>query len=244
MALSNRLAAAIPAVAILCAAPMVTAAPPSPDAGSSGVTAPDDALLAWVNPARCVPRCAADPGDEWLARVDDCGAPSKRGKLRVHRAARVAGELLAAARAAGHMMRINSAFRSYEEQARVFRTMKERGRAARPGHSEHQLGTAIDLRLPTTAAIDWLGEHAYEFGFALSYPPGKQRSPATAPSPGISASSATRSPPSCTGAADAGGAVPRAPRAGRVGHVRRLPGGDLAQGVRRSPRPAPARGRC
>ena len=61
--------------------------------------------------------------------------------------------------------------------------MKERGRAARPGHSEHQLGTAIDLRLPTTAAIDWLGEHAFEYGFALSYPPGKQRLTGYRPEP-------------------------------------------------------------
>ena len=118
------------------------------------------------------------------SRLDDKGAPSPRGKLRVDAdAAAALANLLAAAREAGHKIRINSAYRSYRDQARVFRTMKERGRAARPGHSEHQLGTAIDLKLPTTAAIDWLGEHAYEFGFALSYPPGKQRLTGYRPEP-------------------------------------------------------------
>jgi hypothetical protein len=82
-------------------------------------------------------------------------------------------------------MRISSAFRSYRDQARLFRavTIKERGRAARPGHSEHQLGTAIDLRLPTTKAIEWLAEHAAQHGFALSYPPGKQRLTGYRPEP-------------------------------------------------------------
>ena len=118
-------------------------------------------------------------------------------------------------------MRINSAFRSYREQARVFRTMKERGRAARPGHSEHQLGTAIDLKLPTTAAIDWLGEHAFEYGFALSYPPGKQRLTGYRPEPWhmrfVGDDARRRAAPARL---DAGGAVPRAARAGRVGRLR------------------------
>jgi len=164
-----------------CAVTTAIAAGSSPDAGSS--EAPHAAHLAWVNPARCHPSCAFDPGAR-LQRLDDRGAPNPRGKLRVDAdAAAALTKLLAAAREAGHKIRINSAFRSYREQARVFRTMKERGRAARPGHSEHQLGTAIDLKLPTTAAIDWLGEHAYEYGFALSYPPGKQRLTGYRPEP-------------------------------------------------------------
>jgi hypothetical protein len=139
--------------------------------------------LAWVNPARCLAACAFDPGAA-LVRLDDGGAPSPRGKHRVEATAAAAlSELLAAARDAGHAVRINSAYRSYQDQTRVFRTMKERGRAARPGHSEHQLGTAIDLRLPTSAAIDWLAAHAFEHGFALSYPAGKQRLTGYRPEP-------------------------------------------------------------
>jgi D-alanyl-D-alanine dipeptidase len=139
--------------------------------------------LPWVNPARCLPRCAADP-DGPLTRLDDRGRPSRAGK---HRVAAVAVEplqkLLAAARAAGFRLRISSAFRSYKEQARLFRAIKERGRAARPGHSEHQLGTTIDLRLPSTKAIVWLADHAFEEGFALSYPPGQQRITGYRPEP-------------------------------------------------------------
>jgi D-alanyl-D-alanine carboxypeptidase len=51
---------------------------------------------------------------------------------------------------------------------------------ARPGHSEHQLGTAIDVLNPeagelTAAFADtpagrWIAAHAHEYGFVLSYP--------------------------------------------------------------------------
>jgi hypothetical protein len=119
-----------------------------------------------------------------MRRLDATGSFSPRGKHLVEtRAAEALVALLADARAAGFKLRINSAYRSYRDQARVFRTIKERGRAARPGHSEHQLGTAVDLRLPTKAAIEWLEAHAFEHGFALSYPPGKQRATGYRPEP-------------------------------------------------------------
>jgi zinc D-Ala-D-Ala carboxypeptidase len=178
------------AAAVWCAAPAhaagdaaaaSAAAPPPPPAPGTAVL--PTARLPWVNPARCLAACAFDPGPA-LRRLDDQGQPSARGKHRVDAAAVPAlGDLIKGARGAGYRIRVNSAYRSYREQARVFRTMKERGRAARPGHSEHQLGTAIDLRLPSTAAIDWLAEHAADFGFALSYPPGKQRVTGYRPEP-------------------------------------------------------------
>ena len=138
--------------------------------------------LPWVNPARCLPRCAAEP--DTLTRLDDRGRASRAGKYRVAaNTVEPLQDLLAAALAAGFRLRISSAFRSYKEQARLFRTIKERGRAARPGHSEHQLGTTIDLRLPSTNAILWLVDHAFEHGFALSYPPGQQRVTGYRPEP-------------------------------------------------------------
>jgi D-alanyl-D-alanine carboxypeptidase len=166
---------------LLLAAPARAVAPADATPAAASPAAP--ARLPWVNPARCLPSCAFDPGPT-LRRLDDRGRASARGKFRVDEAAADAlSGLLAAARAAGHTMRISSAYRSYREQTRLFRSIKERGRAARPGHSEHQLGTAIDLRLPSTAAIDWLAEHAFEHGFALSYPPGKQRLTGYRPEP-------------------------------------------------------------
>lgn len=84
-----------------------------------------------------------------------------------------------------------AAYRSIDEQADLFsRREAELGRdaalagTARPGHSEHHLGTAIDVRLIGETDVDetfgdtptgrWLAEHAWEYGFILSYPKGKE----------------------------------------------------------------------
>lgn len=139
--------------------------------------------LPWVNPARCLPSCAYDPGAS-LVRVNERGEEDEKGRHRVVRDVREPlQDLLREARSQGHTLKIESAYRSYEDQVRVFSTMKEVGRAARPGHSEHQLGTVIDLRIPTGAAIEWLAFHAADFGFALSYPAQKQRITGYRPEP-------------------------------------------------------------
>lgn len=57
--------------------------------------------------------------------------------------------------------------------------------SARPGHSEHQLGTVVDFssaeagdsvgaHFHNTAAAKWLAQNAPAFGFSLSYPAGKE----------------------------------------------------------------------
>ncbi len=161
--------------------PLVVPGPPGPPADEA--SGPASSRLAWVNPARCLSSCAFHPGPA-LVRVNERGGADARGPFQVHQTAVGAlRDLLSAARAAGHPIKISSAFRPYEEQVRVFRGMKEKGRAARPGHSEHQLGTTIDLRLPTTRAIDWLVAHVAAHGFVLSYPPGKQRVTGYRPEP-------------------------------------------------------------
>ncbi|HEU0036531.1 MAG TPA: M15 family metallopeptidase [Kofleriaceae bacterium] len=166
-------APAPPADASVRAEPIVEPPPPPPPAPK----------LAWLNPARCALPCAYDPQAE-LVRVDDQGAASPAGAHLVHRTIEEPlRALVAAARGAGHKIRIESAFRSYDYQAKLFATTKQRGRAARPGHSEHQLGTAVDFRMPTSAAIAWLAAHAAEHGFALSYPDGKQRVTGYRPEP-------------------------------------------------------------
>ena len=54
--------------------------------------------------------------------------------------------------------------------------------SARPGHSEHQSGMAMDLLLSSSADVQagkyakelkWLNENAYKYGFILRYPEGK-----------------------------------------------------------------------
>ena len=83
-----------------------------------------------------------------------------------------------AARTDGVRLRVRSAFRSFDDQFRTFDSLERAFghdwtalSAARPGHSEHQLGTALDL----DGGDDWLAAHAWRHGFVVSYPP--ERSP-------------------------------------------------------------------
>ena len=96
--------------------------------------------------------------------------------------------LVAVARAAGVELGIESAYRSYASQAATLDIWTARLvpagallRTARPGHSEHQLGTAIDFTSPgwsgrvgdwATESTEgaWMAEHAWEYGFVMSYP--------------------------------------------------------------------------
>jgi D-alanyl-D-alanine carboxypeptidase len=84
-----------------------------------------------------------------------------------------------AARRAGASLSVSSAFRSYDAQARTFDSLVSAygedyavRSAARPGHSEHQLGTTIDFE----GGAAWLADNAWRFGFVMSYP--AARSPA------------------------------------------------------------------
>lgn len=96
-----------------------------------------------------------------------------------------------AAAAAGAPLAIVSAYRSYGTQISTFSGwVRQSGysaallASARPGHSEHQLGTAIDFttaggRAPwdyddwaTTKAGAWMAANAATYGFVLSYPDG------------------------------------------------------------------------
>jgi D-alanyl-D-alanine carboxypeptidase len=97
-----------------------------------------------------------------------------------------------AARDAGNPFAVQSAYRSRSRQAEVFAgwvassgEADARRLSARPGQSEHQLGTVLDLRsatggapwsghFETTVAGRWLARHAAEFGFVLSYPAGAE----------------------------------------------------------------------
>ena len=101
-----------------------------------------------------------------------------------------------AARAAGAEFAVESAYRSYGTQISTFwgwvRITGYRRAllvSARPGHSEHQLGTAVDLKTPGGAAPwayadwgrtrpgAWLARNSWRYGWVLSYPRG--RSPRT-----------------------------------------------------------------
>ena len=90
----------------------------------------------------------------------------------------------AAARLDGTNLVVASSYRSYDYQVEVWnRTVKSDGLAATeasvapPGHSQHQLGTAVDFgpiseAFAQTKASRWLATNARRFGFSLSYPKG------------------------------------------------------------------------
>lgn len=90
----------------------------------------------------------------------------------------------------GVTLTIISAYRSYNYQQTLFQNYannygEEAANrfSARPGQSEHQLGTTVDFG---GTAVDlkaayadtdqgrWLAENAYKFGFAMSYPEGEE----------------------------------------------------------------------
>jgi zinc D-Ala-D-Ala carboxypeptidase len=96
-----------------------------------------------------------------------------------------------AAEAAGAPIDVESAFRTYAMQASTFASwvatygyQAALKFSARPGHSEHQLGTTLDFRSAgvdtpfdgdwaTTPAGAWMMAHAWGYGFVLSYPMGQ-----------------------------------------------------------------------
>lgn len=89
------------------------------------------------------------------------------------------------AAAQGLNIYISSGYRSYASQKSIYnRYVCRDGRAladtysARPGHSEHQTGLAVDLNTITqsfgrTAEGRWVAAHCHEYGFILRYPQGK-----------------------------------------------------------------------
>ena len=96
-------------------------------------------------------------------------------------------QIVAEMQAAGLRPSILSAYRSYNEQALAWKWWESQypGRvaimSARPGASEHQLGTTIDFGSPEinhlfhvdfaqTSEGVWLAANAHRFGFTLSYP--------------------------------------------------------------------------
>jgi len=90
-----------------------------------------------------------------------------------------------AAKRDGVTLLVSSSYRSYGYQKQVFaRNAREDGGeaaaervSARPGYSQHQLGTAIDFgtiddSFAETKAGRWLAADARRFGYSLSYPKG------------------------------------------------------------------------
>lgn len=92
-----------------------------------------------------------------------------------------------AAKEDGVSLRSKSAYRSYSTQKYTYnRNLSLYSQSftdtfsARPGHSEHQTGLALDINSASmldhfekTPAYAWLQEHCAQYGFILRYPEGK-----------------------------------------------------------------------
>jgi D-alanyl-D-alanine carboxypeptidase len=113
-------------------------------------------------------------------------------------AAEALGRLVRAMQADGPAPTVLSAYRGYYDQIVVYQKWQEQDPAyvsqisAVPGHSEHQLGTAVDFGSPELPALTgdlaakfsprfaetsegrWLAAHAHEYGFTLTSPPGAE----------------------------------------------------------------------
>lgn len=100
--------------------------------------------------------------------------------------------MAAQAKAGGKPIAVTSAYRSYTRQQELFNADVARLgydaallHTARPGHSEHQLGTAIDFRSKKTGdtspggdwanskAGRWMKNNAWKYGWLMSYPKDK-----------------------------------------------------------------------
>lgn len=171
--------------------------------GASAFTCPVSIDIGPVQLAECTD-CMYFPVDRlhalpstYVPTVVESKLPGG-GRLR-----KEAGEALAAlfeaAKAEGHVPRITSAYRSFTEQHDTFQTWVSFERqknlteaqaiaraarySARPGHSEHQLGTVVDVNCASCAAFDrnnrrnlalwaFFERTAHEYGFVISYPRG------------------------------------------------------------------------
>lgn len=99
-------------------------------------------------------------------------------------------KLIDTAKTRGLTIKPLSGYRSYERQVRVYGNEVARygqvtadTQSARPGTSEHQTGLVIDVGgggcgiedcFGNTREGKWLAENAYQFGFIIRYPKGKQ----------------------------------------------------------------------
>jgi D-alanyl-D-alanine carboxypeptidase len=99
----------------------------------------------------------------------------------------------AAARKNGSPIKALSPFRSYKQQVALFKSYAGSDYhnfdsaitySARPGHSEHQTGLAIDFgsvgdtgltsNWEVTRAGGWMAKNAWKYGWLMSYPDGKK----------------------------------------------------------------------
>lgn len=168
--------------------PTTTTIPPVPACAEADVQVLEDPSAEWatvlIDTARALPE-AYSPND--LRNIADAGFPFTDGLAVRNIVVADLSALREAAATNGTPLSILAAYRSFAQQADLYeRRVDELGdteagsRVARPGHSEHQLGTTIDLTTEGDADVDqawgatphgqWVATNAHKYGFLLSYP--------------------------------------------------------------------------
>jgi len=71
--------------------------------------------------------------------------------------------------------RVTQGFRTHDYQQALYDQMAGTGLAAQPGHSEHQVGLAVDIsyhgvNIGNSVQGNWLMNYSYRYGFILRYP--------------------------------------------------------------------------
>ena len=124
---------------------------------------------------------------DYVPELEALGAGYGYGSLRPE-AAQAFRAMADGARAEGVSLRSVSAYRSYASQKITYNNYLKKYRqsvvddfSARPGHSEHQTGLALDINVASskahfenTKAFAWLKAHCAEYGFILRYDQGKE----------------------------------------------------------------------
>lgn len=95
---------------------------------------------------------------------------SVAGKLVEEKAAQAFLAMREAAKANGITLKLSSGFRTMEEQEQLYEAYQNGtgNYAARPGYSNHQNGTALDISVRSSFESPeylWLAENAADFGF-------------------------------------------------------------------------------
>lgn len=155
-------------------------------AGNAPCISLTDPARVWVVVNKSLPLSPADFEPPSLADVPlQMTTPS--GRVRPDVAA-AAGAMAADAQAAGAgRIGANNGYRSYGLQVSTYAShVRAQGQAdadagsARPGHSEHQTGLALDVvacgsgcggldGFGATGQSDWVAAHAWEYGFIVRY---------------------------------------------------------------------------
>jgi D-alanyl-D-alanine carboxypeptidase len=128
-----------------------------------------------------------------LHNISDAGFPFTAGLALRSFVMKDLSAFRQAAAVNGTPLKILAAYRSYQTQQQLYATRTNQvgnsesgSRVDRPGHSEHQLGTTIDVTSDALATVDqtwgatptgqWVASNAYKYGFVMSYPNGASAS--------------------------------------------------------------------